>query len=196
MKRLLCILLLLAMTSSTWCQMLTPTRYKSPKGALVPQYFYQDACGKLPFYGEYYSQSGDGNSRWYDNPERWYENLEVIAPYSTLYMVILRKDDEAHITAYTDLVMAAVERGQLLCLSSYDKEGVDRAARLLDMLEGRSGGQAVIRNILCVKLMDEPYLGGQSPEQLEELIGYFDSQLKSRYPHLLSLVNFAVSNQD
>ena len=196
MRCLLPALLLIALAGLGAGQSQAPVVYKSPEGAVIPKYFYQDAKGKLPFYGEYYSQSGDGNSRWYDNPQRWYQNLEVIVPYSTLYMVILRKDDPAHIASYANLARAAVERGQLLCLASYGKDGVDRVGHLLDLLETQPHGQRVIRNTVCVKLMDEPYLGGQSPKELEELVAYFDSQLKARYPHLLSLINFAVSNQD
>ena len=173
-----------------------PVVYDRPAGTLVPFYACEDARGQLPFYGEYYPQSGDGASPRYDNDEAWYENLEVIGEYATVFDVILREDDEAHLRRYLKLIRAAEAKGLLVYCSAYGEEGVDRFCALLDLLEREPDGQGLIRNLWAVHLGDEPYLAGQATEQVEALVTYFDRRVQTRYPHIRSWINFAISNQD
>lgn len=173
-----------------------PVAFEAPVDTLVPFYRCEEPRGALPFYGEYFPQSGDGSSPRYDNDKAWHENLEVIGEYATVFDVILREDDDAHMRRYLRLLRAAQGKGLLVYCSSYGEKGVDRFCRFLDLLEAEPGGERLTRNLWAVKLGDEPYLGGKSTEEVEKIVAYFDERVQSRYPHIQSWVNFAVSNAD
>ncbi len=174
-----------------------PVKYTEPKGTVVPRYRYvgKDAVGKIPFYMEYSSQE-DNRHLYRGNKEAWFENLETITEYSTLFPIRLFQADDPEIFEWIiELTQAAYKKKQLIVFFGYDYKGVDRLGRVLDRLEKLPEGQDIIRNIIANHLADEPYLGGQTAEQVEELIAYFDDKIKSRYPHIQSWINFAVSTE-
>lgn len=173
-----------------------PGRYDRPQDTVVPFYRCDEPRGRLPFYGEYFPQSGDSNSPRYDNQAVWHENLETIGDYATIFDVILRFDDGEHLSHYLALIRAAQAKGLLVYCTAYGEQGVDRFCRLLDLVEEQPDRERIIRDLWAVHLGDEPYLGGKSTEQVEALVAYFDNHVQARYPHIRSWINFAVSNQD
>ena len=175
-----------------------PVAYDRPEGSIVPSYRYvgKAAIGKVAFYSEYGAQN-DEPRQYRGDRASWLDNLEVIAEYSTFFPITLRSADEPEKFALAiELARRAYQKKQLIAFFGYGKEGVQNLGRVLDRLETLPDGQKIIRNIVANKLGDEPYLAGRSPEQVEELIAHFDQQIQSRYPHIQSWVNFAVSTKD
>jgi hypothetical protein len=175
-----------------------PIVYKTPADAILPVYRYvgKEAIGKVPFYSEYGAQN-DEPSQYRGDPASWRDNLEVITAYSTLFLITLRSADEPEkFELAVELTRRAYENRQLIAFFGYGEEGVQKLGRVLDRLETLPNGQKIIRNIVANNLADEPYLGGKSPEQMEKLIACFDQHIQSRYPHIQSWINFAVSTKD
>jgi len=173
-----------------------PVVYQKPKGSIVPVYRYvgKDAVGKVAFYSEYGPQN-DEPSQYRGDKASWLDNLEVITEYSTFFMITLRSAHQSEKFEWAiELARRSFEKKQLIAFSSYGKKGVDELGRVLDRLESLPDGQVIIRNVFANKLGDEPYLGGRSPQEVEELIAYFDKKIQSRYPHIQSWINFAVSS--
>jgi hypothetical protein len=172
-----------------------PVVYKQPKGAVVPAYRYvgSEAVGKVAFYSEYNAQN-DEPRQYRGDHASWVDNLNVITEYSTFFPITLRSADEPEkMNRALDLTRRAFARKQLISYAAYGQSGVEKLSALLDRLERDPNGQAIIRNVFAAMLGDEPYLGGRSPERVEKLIAYFDRKIQSRYPHVQSWINFAVS---
>lgn len=175
-----------------------PVVYKTPAGSIIPAYRYvgKEAIGKVPFYSEYGAQN-DEPSQYRGDKASWLDNLEVITEYSTFFPITLRSAEEPEKCELAiELARRAHEQKQLIAFFGYGEEGVQKLGRVLDRLETLPDGQKIIRNIVANKLADEPYLGGRSPEQMESLIALFDRNVQSRYPHVQSWINFAVSTEN
>jgi len=172
-----------------------PVVYDRPAGSTVPAYRYvgKDAVGKVAFYSEYNAQN-DEPRQYRGDHASWIDNLEVITAYSTFFPITLRSAREPEkMRRALDLTRRAHARKQLISYAAYGTEGVDNLSRLLDRLEKLPDGQAVIRNIFAANLGDEPYLRGRKAEDVEKIVAYFDRGIQSRYPHIQSWINFAVS---
>ncbi len=175
-----------------------PIIYKTPADSIVPVYRYvgKEAISKVPFYSEYGAQN-DEPRQYRGDRAAWLDNLEVITEYSTFFPITLRSADEPEkFELAVELARRAYEKRQLIVFFGYGEEGVQQLGRVLDRLETLPSGQKIIRNIVANKLADEPYLGGRSTEQVEKLISCFDRNIQSRYPHIQSWINFAVSTKD
>ncbi|MBN2474060.1 MAG: hypothetical protein JXB62_05605 [Pirellulales bacterium] len=176
----------------------SPVVYDAPESSIVPAYRYvgEAAVGKVAFYSEYGAQN-DEPRQYRGDRDSWLDNLEVITEYSTFFPITLRSADEPEkFELAVELARRAYRKKQLLSFSAYGTEGVDKLSRVLDRLETLPEGKHVIRNTFACMLGDEPYLAGRSPEQVEQLIGCFDRKIQSRYPHIQSWINFAVSTRD
>ncbi|MFO8012067.1 MAG: hypothetical protein R6X20_02060 [Phycisphaerae bacterium] len=176
-----------------------PRVYERPKGTVVPVYRYvgQDAVGKVAFYSEYNAQH-DEPRHYRGDRASWIDNLEVITAYSTFFPITLRSagEEPEKFDRAIDLTRRAFQRRQLISYVAYGTKGVNTLGRVLDRLETMPDGQAMIRNVFAALLGDEPYLGGRSREEMEDLIACFDAHIQSRYPHIQSWLNFAVSTPD
>lgn len=173
-----------------------PIVYSKPKGTIIPYYRTTDGKGKIPFYGEYRCQFYQDGQPAAVVRSRCLDNLRRITQYSTIFEIYTRYDRDDYYELYEEMLVEAVKAKQLIWLSSYGKDGVDRVAKFLDRIERRKDGQKLIRSIFAVHLGDEPYLGGRSREQVESEIRYFDERIQTRYPHIQSWFNFAVSTGD
>lgn len=176
----------------------TPVVHERPEDAIVPVYRHapRDAVGKIAFYSEYGTQN-DEPAQYGGDLASWRDNLDVITEYSTFFPITLRSaDDTKKLRWAIDLAQLALERKQLIAFLSYGREGVDKLGRVLDALERLRDGPAIIRRVFASQLADEPYLGGRSPEDMDALVAYFDEKIQSRYPHIQSWINFAVSTAD
>jgi hypothetical protein len=172
-----------------------PVAYERPAGAIVPVYRYvgTQAVGKVAFYSEYNAQN-DEPAGYRGGPAGWIDNLNVITEYSTFFPITLRSAEEPEkMKRAIDLTRRAFARRQLISYAAYGREGVEKLSRLLDRLEEDPNGRAIIRNVFAAMLGDEPYLAGRAPEDVEKLIATFDRRIQSRYPHIQSWINFAVS---
>lgn len=166
-----------------------------PQETLVPVYRYRgnNAIGKVAFYSEYGAQN-DEPGQYGGSLAAWRDNCEVITEYSTFFPITLRSAHEPEKFEWAiDLAVQAFEKKQLIAFFGYGRRGVDNLSRVLDRLEAMRNGEAIIRAVFANKLADEPYLGGKSTKEAEELIVYFDEKIQSRYPHIQSWINFAVS---
>ena len=172
-----------------------PVVYKRPKGTIVPAYRYvgKEAIGKVPLYSEYNAQNDEPRGYRGDHAS-WVDNLDVITQYSTFFPITLRSAEEPEkMRRAIDLTRRAFARKQLISYSAYGTEGVEKLSKLLDRLERDPNGQAIIRNVFAAMLDDEPYLAGRPGKDVEKVIAHFDRKIQSRYPHIQSWINFAVS---